>query len=64
MMLDFPMYEESNGRKEIGKCTICGCSIFSDMDRYYINGEYICEECIDQCVEQFYEEGIEADDLY
>ena len=63
-MLDFPMYEESNGRKEIGKCTICGCSIFSDMDRYYINGEYICEECINQWVEQFYEEGIEADDLY
>ena len=64
MMLDFPMYEESNGRKEIVKCTICGCSIFSDMDRYYINGEYICEECIDQWVEQFYEEGVDADDLY
>ena len=63
-MLDFPMYEESNRRKEIGKCTICGCSIFSDTDRFYINGEYICEECIDQWVEQFYEEGIEADDLY
>ena len=46
-MLDFPMYEESNGRKEIGKCTICGCPIFSDMDRYYINGEYICESCRD-----------------
>lgn len=57
-------YEPDNRRKEIGKCTICGCSIFSDMDRYYINGEYICEECIDQWLDQFYEEGIEADDLY
>ena len=58
-MLDYPYYEDDNSRKEIGKCTICGTPIFSDMDRYYINGEYICEECIDQWVEQFYEEGVD-----
>ena len=52
-------YEDDNGRKEIGKCTICGCSIFSDMDRYYINEEYICWECKDFWMDQFYEEGDE-----
>ena len=57
-------YEDDNSRKEIGKCTICGTPIFSDMDRYYINGEYICWECKDEWLDQFYEEGIEADDLY
>ena len=58
-MLDYPYYEDDNSRKEIGKCTICGCSIFSDMDRYYINGEYICWECKDEWLDQFYEEGID-----
>ena len=63
-MLDYPYYEDDNKRRKVGKCTICGCNIYSDADRYYINNEYICEECIDQWVEQFYEEGIDADDLY
>ena len=63
-MLDYPYYEDDNSRKEIGKCTICGCTIFSDMDRFYINGEYICEECTEQWLDQFFEEGVEADDLY
>ena len=58
-MLDYPYYEPDNSRKEIGKCTICGCSIFSDMDRYYINGEYICEECKDSFMDKFFVFGDE-----
>ena len=58
-MLDYPYYEDDNSRREIGKCTICGCTIFSDMDRFYINGEYICEECTEAWLDQFFEEGID-----
>jgi hypothetical protein len=34
------------------------------MDRYYINGEYVCEECKDSWLDQFYEEGVDPDELY
>ena len=46
-MLDYPYYEDDNRRRKVGKCTICGCNIYSDADRYYINNEYIYEIFID-----------------
>ena len=52
-MLDFIVYEDDNKRREIGKCEQCGTSIYTDMNYYHIEEDMICEDCINEYVNNF-----------
>lgn len=46
-------YGTESTEEPVAKCGMCECDLYEGEDVYCINGEYICENCIEEYYKEY-----------